>query len=44
MGHPLDSLAWLANLRSTMGDGLRAGEFVSTGTCTTFATAPTTGG
>jgi 2-keto-4-pentenoate hydratase len=34
MGHPLESLAWLANLRSSMGDGLKAGEFVSTGTCT----------
>jgi 2-keto-4-pentenoate hydratase len=34
MGHPLESLAWLANQRSGMGDGLRAGELVSTGTCT----------
>lgn len=34
MGDPLESLAWLANQRSGMGDGLRAGEFVSTGTCT----------
>lgn len=34
MGHPLESLAWLANQRSFMGDGLKAGEFVSTGTCT----------
>jgi 2-keto-4-pentenoate hydratase len=34
MGHPLESLAWLANLRSRMGDGLKAGELISTGTCT----------
>ena len=34
MGHPLESLAWLANLRSRLGGGLKAGEFVSTGTCT----------
>src|SRR5262249_53122046 len=34
MGHPLESLAWLANQRSYMGDGLKAGELVSTGTCT----------
>jgi 2-keto-4-pentenoate hydratase len=34
MGHPLESFAWMANLRSRMGDGLKAGEYVSTGTCT----------
>lgn len=31
LGHPLDALAWLANLLAARGPGLRAGEFVSTG-------------
>ncbi len=31
MGHPLEALAWLANLLSRRGRGLRAGEFVFTG-------------
>jgi len=30
-GHPLDALAWLANHLAARGPGLRAGEFVSTG-------------
>lgn len=34
MGHPLEPLAWLANELSRTGIGLRAGEVVSTGTCT----------
>ena len=34
MGHPLAPLVWLANVRSAWGDGLRAGELVSTGTAT----------
>ncbi len=34
MGHPLTSLTWLANWLAERGLGLRAGEFVSTGTCT----------
>lgn len=34
MGHPLAPLVWLANERSAWGDGLAAGEFVSTGTAT----------
>lgn len=31
MGHPLEALAWLANLRAREGRPLRAGEFVSLG-------------
>jgi 2-oxo-3-hexenedioate decarboxylase/2-keto-4-pentenoate hydratase len=31
MGHPLEALAWLANLRAGLGVGLRAGEFVLLG-------------
>jgi 2-keto-4-pentenoate hydratase len=31
LGHPLDALAWLANHLAARGPGLRAGEFVSTG-------------
>jgi len=31
MGHPLEALAWLANLMSRRGRGLRSGEFVFTG-------------
>jgi 2-keto-4-pentenoate hydratase len=31
MGHPLEALAWLANLRAREGLPLRAGEFVSLG-------------
>lgn len=34
LGHPLDALAWLANLRSRLGLGLAAGTFVSLGTMT----------
>jgi 2-keto-4-pentenoate hydratase len=34
MGDPLAPLVWLANKRSTIGDGLAAGELVSTGTAT----------
>jgi 2-keto-4-pentenoate hydratase len=34
MGHPIAPLVWLANARSAWGDGLRAGELVSTGTAT----------
>jgi 2-keto-4-pentenoate hydratase len=33
LGHPLDSLAWLANDRSRRGRGLARGQFISTGTC-----------
>jgi 2-keto-4-pentenoate hydratase len=33
LGHPLDALCWLANNPPSAG-GLRAGEIVSTGTCT----------
>jgi 2-oxo-3-hexenedioate decarboxylase/2-keto-4-pentenoate hydratase len=31
MGHPLEALAWLANLFAGLGPGLRAGEFVLLG-------------
>jgi 2-keto-4-pentenoate hydratase len=31
MGHPLNALAWLANLRAREGQPLRAGEFVTLG-------------
>lgn len=34
MGHPLDALTWIANHLSGKGLGLKAGEFVSTGSCT----------
>jgi 2-keto-4-pentenoate hydratase len=34
LGDPLNVLVWLANHRSAAGRGLRAGEIVSTGTCT----------
>jgi 2-keto-4-pentenoate hydratase len=34
MGHPLEPLVWLANVRSSWGDGLAAGALVSTGTAT----------
>ena len=34
LGHPLAALAWLANDRAAHGDGLKAGEVVTTGTCT----------
>ena len=32
LGHPLAALAWLANELSRRGDGLKAGEIVTTGT------------
>ena len=38
LGHPLDALAWLANDRAQRGDGLRAGQIVTTGTCTGYFT------
>jgi 2-keto-4-pentenoate hydratase len=34
LGDPLNVLAWLANQQSAAGRGLKAGEIVSTGTCT----------
>lgn len=35
LGDPRAALAWLANELSTFGDGLRAGDYVMTGTCLT---------
>jgi len=34
LGHPLNALAWLANRRVADGNPLRAGEIVTTGSCT----------
>jgi 2-keto-4-pentenoate hydratase len=34
LGDPMNVLLWLANQQSAMGRGLKAGEIVSTGTCT----------
>jgi len=34
MGNPLTSLTWMANWLRNRGEGLHAGDFVSTGTCT----------
>jgi len=34
LGHPLNSLTWLANALCEQGIALKAGEFVSTGVCT----------
>ncbi len=36
MGHPMEALTWLANQLSAAGETLRAGEVVTTGTCTGF--------
>ncbi|MCT8970286.1 2-keto-4-pentenoate hydratase [Microbaculum marinisediminis] len=33
LGHPLNALAWLANALALRGNGLRPGDWVSTGTC-----------
>ncbi len=38
LGHPLEALAWLATDRARRGDGLKAGQIVTTGTCTGFHT------
>lgn len=36
LGHPLKALAWLAGERARRGDGLKAGDIVSTGVVTPF--------
>jgi len=38
LGDPLNALLWLANEQSAAARGLKAGEIVSTGTCTGLAT------
>jgi 2-keto-4-pentenoate hydratase len=37
LGDPLNALVWIANHQSRAGRGLRAGEIISTGTCTGLA-------
>jgi 2-keto-4-pentenoate hydratase len=37
LGHPILVMVWLANQQARMGRGLRAGDIVSTGTCTGIA-------
>ena len=33
MGHPLNSLLWMHNSLTAIGSGLKAGDWISTGTC-----------
>lgn len=40
LGDPLTAMLWLANHLSARGLGLRAGEFVTTGTCTGLTPVP----
>lgn len=39
LGHPLNALTWIANALCLAGGGLRAGDLVSTGTCTEIYSA-----
>jgi 2-keto-4-pentenoate hydratase len=34
LGHPLNSLTWMANTLVEHGSGLKAGDLISTGVCT----------
>lgn len=34
LGNPINVMVWLANQQATRGNGLKAGEVISTGTCT----------
>ena len=34
IGDPLDGVLWLANYRAACGDGMRAGQIISTGSLT----------
>jgi 2-oxopent-4-enoate/cis-2-oxohex-4-enoate hydratase len=36
MGHPLEALAWLANLKAEQGNELKAGMLILTGTLTSL--------
>ena len=41
LGHPMNALAWLANTLARQGRALRAGDLVTTGTCTeVYAAGP----
>ncbi len=42
-GDPLDSVIWLANDRAVRGDGLKAGDIISTGSCCAELVWPKTG-
>ena len=39
LGHPLESLAWLANDLASLGLGLKEGDYVTTGSCTPLVRA-----
>src|SRR4051812_27030226 len=41
VGDPLAPVVWLANFLNARGEGLQPGDYITTGTCTGFATAHT---
>ena len=43
MGHPVEAVRWLANHLAAKGIGMRAGQFVSTGSCTGVVPVPGAG-